>query len=83
MTRSKSNRGTCKSCGADITWVTLHPRGGGKPKPHPVDTSSIEKGRLVLSATGPNDEIKAGVRPTAVSHFATCPAAGKHRNGGD
>lgn len=57
------DRGRCSSCGADIVW---HRTSSGRPMPcNPA----------ILSLTTPNGDVEVG----RVSHFATCPNAGKHR----
>lgn len=72
-------RGRCRSCGAPIEWVFMRDTG----KRCPVDAGTIEK-RLVLSGDPRGlDGVEAAVRWTAVSHFATCPHADRHRRGGD
>jgi hypothetical protein len=78
----------CRSCGAEIIWITTHPGGRSMPldpKPHPegnvlVDMDarrgvvlSVKSRQVVLEETP--DE------PLYRSHFATCPNAESHRRG--
>ena len=72
----------CRSCGAPMLWVTMHPSG----KPNPLDPTPVEWGNI---------EVRDGLQTTSkygrvvpqgeregklyTSHFATCPNAGEHR----
>ena len=85
MTRNTKS-GTCRGCGAPIVWI---PTPGGKSMPcdaEPVQYRERKgaKGKVVT----PNGEVLSadvGVAPEEatgvgyISHFATCPAAGKFR----
>ncbi len=75
---------TCRSCGAEIKWVTLHKTG----KSHPINPTEViesQKGTFVvqwpdgafsiLSNLGDFDPYKKYY----TSHFATCPQADKWR----
>jgi hypothetical protein len=73
-----SETSTCRSCGADLIWVVMHPSG----KRMPLDARA-EK-RIVI------DPLEAGLTsgaPTArvvnayTSHFSSCPNAASHRKG--
>ncbi len=71
------NAADCQSCGARILWITLitkDAQGKETRKRHPVDAAGIVQ-RVVLNG----DRTEGAVRWTAVSHFATCPNADKHR----
>lgn len=59
----------CSSCDAAIVWVIME-----SGKRMPVDAESIRKG-LVLNG----DHTRGAMRDTGISHYATCPQAGKHR----
>ena len=77
----------CKSCGADIKWITLKNSG----KYHPVDpylhtlrqgsegktVIVTEEGRIIRGTLMPFEE---GANASGyISHFATCPDADRHR----
>lgn len=77
-----SGEAKCRTCGALVLWVTMHPGGRKNPlDPTPVAGGNIERrrgnhsdawyGRVV-----PEEE-RTG--PLYVSHFATCPQAAQHR----
>lgn len=85
----------CRSCGAEVQWVVMHPSG----KRNPLDPApDRERGNIVICDTPELAEIHSvpegrGVafpREVAtaargrgvdlfVSHFATCPSAASHR----
>lgn len=56
---------TCKSCGAEIQWVTM-----GSGKKMPLD---MKKKTIIVEMGG--FEAMSGFE----SHFVTCPQANKHR----
>lgn len=58
----------CSSCGAKILWVKT----AKNDQPMPLDTPGDP--RIVLDEDG-----KAHVVRTFISHFATCPNADQHR----
>lgn len=64
-----SERGSCKSCGAHILWVTTS---SGKKMPLDFEPER----RFVIDA---GEGMRATLRNTYVSHFATCPHASQHR----
>lgn len=77
----------CKSCGAEIIWIKT-PAGKAMPcNPEPVPFMPLAIGDLQLVTE--NGYVVRGVRARAggsmtaiggyISHFATCPAADKHR----
>lgn len=67
--------GTCKSCGAAIEWIPLRNATTKQVKSHPVDAKPAM--RIVMDDGGVGN-----VRPSYVSHFATCPNAAQHRKAG-
>lgn len=70
--------GTCRSCGAEVVWVTLLPKDPSKPgKPHPLDAKPIGRAAVRFGSTGR----KARIVDTYASHFSTCPNAADHRTG--
>ena len=73
---------SCKSCGTRITW--LETAGGGRL---PVDDDPVPNGNVVAvgrMAKVFNNPEAAGAaypdEPRYVSHFVTCPQAGRWRN---
>jgi len=58
------NQGNCKSCNADVYWITAKKTGN----PMIVNTKRF----VILTELG---EMVSGFE----SHFSTCPFAGKHR----
>ena len=76
----------CKSCGAEIIWIKMK-----SGKAMPVDAEQVtywEKPRAAGKVITPNGEIVScefeGDLQKAtgigyISHFSTCPNAGKHR----
>ena len=77
MSESMLDRGTCRSCGADIVWVyTL----GGKKAPfQPDERGEWEIDNGVARRVGPPPtqiELGAPAQPQRyTSHFAACPQA--------
>lgn len=69
MTRDK-----CRSCGADIFWVKTT-----AGRWIPIDEQQTLEGNIDLDPE--TCEAKVGRRGSGryISHFATCPNAGKHR----
>lgn len=69
---------TCHSCGAPIVWV--HTEAG---KRMPIDPEPVDGGNLILDRRdGPRVTVatEGNLPPCGyVSHFATCPQAGKWR----
>ena len=65
-------RGQCKSCNAHVLWVTTD---SGKKMPLDFEP---ERRFVIDSAT-----MVARQRNTYVSHFATCPHAGRWRGAGN
>jgi hypothetical protein len=79
---------TCGSCGAAIRWA-ITPAG----KRMPIDREPVADGNVeitghtgdgtprvrVLGKTEIGQPTLEGDRPRFVSHFATCPNAGRHR----
>jgi hypothetical protein len=65
-----SERGQCKSCSAHVLWVVTE--SGARM---PLDAEP-ERRFVVDSGTNP---MRARVRNTYVSHFATCPNAERWR----
>jgi hypothetical protein len=65
-----SERGKCKSCSADILWVTTE-----SGKPMPLDFAP-ERRFVIDSGVTP---MKARQRNTYVSHFSTCKHADRWR----
>lgn len=65
-----SERGSCRSCGASILWVETST---GKRMPLDFDPER----RFVIEAGA--EQMRARLRNTYVSHFATCPNADQHR----
>lgn len=78
----------CKSCGAELIWI---PMASGKPMPCDAQKVSynpdFHHGELTLVT--PDGKIaKGNYDPDGekigyISHFATCPAASKHRKRDD
>lgn len=76
---------TCESCGARIVWAVTE-RGSKMPlnaEPDPLGMFSLlgpahEGGPLRLHTVGEGDLSGDAVR-RYTSHFASCPAAAKHR----
>lgn len=64
-----SERSTCKSCGAQILWITTVTNGKRMPLDYPGER------RFVIGAA----DMTAAMRETYVSHFATCPQRDEHR----
>ena len=62
-------RGSCRSCGAEILWVETQ-----NGKRMPLDFTPER--RFVID---PSNGMLAKLRNTYVSHFATCPNADQHR----
>ena len=67
-----SERGQCKSCNAHILWVETE---NGKRMPLDLEPER----RFVIEAEAGADPMKARLRNTYVSHFATCPNADRWR----
>lgn len=70
---------TCRSCGADIEWVTSATTG----RPMPVDVGPASKGNLAVVSGRAHAYSKTDEglhRERRVSHFATCPDAGDWRS---
>lgn len=73
---------TCRSCGAEVTWVVTT-----NGKKMPVDAEPDPEGKFLLNdddpplATYVHDDQRDGVDVNALyqSHFATCPSAAMHR----
>jgi hypothetical protein len=68
---------SCKSCGAEILWVTM----AGSRKKMPIDVEGL---KVVVPAGVAADGVERGVALHKVvvghtSHFATCPNAAEHR----
>jgi hypothetical protein len=77
----------CKSCRANVRWVTLQPSGKRNPiDPSPAPTGNIKlvgvndwtQEAVVLSGLT-LDQARANGTPLYLSHFATCPNAKQHR----
>ena len=76
----------CKSCGAEIIWIKT-PAGKAMPcNPEPIVYWKTKGGNIKIVT--PNGEVvsaeTSGIPGTEsgigyISHFATCPAAAKHR----
>lgn len=76
----------CRSCGADIRWVTT---GSGKRMPIDAHPSRAGNVQLVDTEDGVVGEVMRGNRAVDararglelfVAHFATCPNADTHRH---
>jgi hypothetical protein len=74
----------CSSCNAEIRWV----RTEANDRPMPLDPEPTESGNVQLVGGRARvlegfDLLHAGDagEPLYRSHFATCPAASKHRKG--
>lgn len=68
--------GSCSSCGKSVLWVATQ-RGKTMPvnaAPDPAGNIVIKGEETIVVATG-----QMAPWPRYVSHFATCPAAAKHR----
>lgn len=64
----------CKSCGAEILWVTT-----AAGKSTPVDEKTTRVAMLIEEGEG---NFKIGeVAKGHVSHWVTCPTANEHRRG--
>lgn len=59
----------CKTCGAEITWVTME---SGKKMPVDAETKVF----VVCDADYQNGYVERGY----ISHFTTCPDADHHRS---
>ena len=69
---------TCRSCGADIIWVATE-----SGKVAPVDARPEKRYVLteITRQTSPGMSAPlARLKPTYMSHFATCPNAAEHRH---
>ncbi len=69
---------SCKSCGKPIFWAIFEKT----DKKTPLDWQPVEFGNLVFVAPGIVRVVRDSEVVTTrryVSHFATCPNAGKHR----
>lgn len=67
----------CKSCRADIEWVTTT-----NGSPIPLDVGIAENGNIVVSRDLLGDKVAVVVAPgqgDRLSHFVTCPNAKEHR----
>lgn len=86
----------CNSCGAPIFWVTLPAQTRLPVNPEPSPSGNVilidhplspdhpnwnQRGMVMGRAQLRNPRIVSPDRPRYVSHFATCPNAGKHRKG--
>lgn len=69
-----AERGQCKSCNAHVLWVVTE-----NGKRMPLDFAP-ERRFVVEAGVEP---MKAKMRNTYVSHFATCPNAGRWRKADD
>jgi sigma54-dependent transcription regulator len=68
----------CRSCGADILWVTMQPGGRRTPLDSvPRLDGNVERAGGTGRVVGPADDGKRRY----VVHFATCPQAGDWRQG--
>lgn len=76
----------CRSCGAQIVWGTNTATG----RPAPIDAAPSERGniscypaadgpRLVVLGAAKASAMRAAGQLLYLSHFATCPQAGKWR----
>jgi hypothetical protein len=70
-----SEKGTCKSCGAEVVWITM--KGSGRPNP----LNPVPQRRIVIESRGDEDPVGVVVA-TYESHFATCPQAKQWRKKG-
>ena len=86
---SYTNIGKCRSCGADIVWITM---ASGKKMPCDAGMVSFKYAdpgdKEAQIYVTPEGKIARGYIDPAgggvgyISHFATCPNANKHRRGG-
>jgi hypothetical protein len=84
----------CRGCGAEISWIKMPISGKAMPvDPEPVkvaygegsDTFVMGDGMMIVGKKLEDMEYRRGdemVLEAYISHFATCPAAGKFRKGG-
>lgn len=68
---------TCKSCGAEILWVTT-PTGKNAPVDAKPEKRWVEV-KVILE--GRPDTAEWVLVDTYLPHFATCPQASEHRKG--
>lgn len=71
---------TCRSCGAEVSWVVLT-----TGRKMPLDPAPVANGTVILSkhdgrgtVIAPGTPMPVGV-PRFAPHFATCPHAAQHR----
>ena len=76
-------QGNCRSCGAALIWIRSDSTGALMP----LDASPVENGNVVIKDGVAHvingslfEEFMDGLRYR--SHFASCPAAQKHRKKG-
>lgn len=71
--------GVCRACGAPIRWVI-----GASGKRNPVDMEPVPDGNIAIDEDGVarydsrRSPLPEGM-PRYVSHFVTCPEAGRFR----
>lgn len=69
----------CKSCSANVQWVKTE-----NGKSMPIDEKPSPDGNIIRLDSGlyhvlKKDEMRQPNKTLYISHFATCPAADKHR----
>jgi hypothetical protein len=78
------DQGTCRSCGAEILWVTMSPSG----KKNPLNLApDLERGNVFEAPDGTwatlgGEDLKVARMEglcTYLSHFVTCPSANQHK----
>lgn len=85
------NPGNCRSCDRPVRWVTAAATG----KTMPIDPAPAPNGNIIITAAGKayvfathadavamrdrSSDPYLRMSGTYISHFATCPAAAKHR----
>lgn len=90
--RRSARRARCRSCGADILWITMADTGARMPVdagqvivPSAIEAAQtgepVPKSLVVRDAAGFGRVVTAPPAGSVgfVSHFATCPEAHKHR----
>ncbi len=77
-----ASAGSCKACGAPLTWA-IHAGTGGRMPLEPAPEAGARGGTFALELVAGTLTYHAGASPAAatryVSHFATCPQAGSFR----
>lgn len=71
--QDSKGRGTCRSCGASITWAELT---SGKRHPFDGEIVPVRTQGALLAGQRVTEDVDTSV---SSSHFATCPDSGKWR----